>query len=181
VTRFKKWLHVKDRKIHANSVTDDMQHVFDLLTRLYAHQEGIVEELSKCRINPDFTSYVRSDLEFFIPEISSFYLRGKFEEQQSLLSILTSACSMSFFFSHRLYFFFKSVISTQGSVDVKSECLAAIQEIQEMCEYEKSENLLYLANSKDLIKYIKRLKVDGLYPNLQEDMPDDGKSGKFLF
>jgi len=70
------------------------------------------------------------------------------------------------------------VISTQGSVDVKSECLAAIQEIQEMCEYEKSENLLYLANSRDLIKYIKRLKVDGLYPNLQEDMPDDGKSGK---
>lgn len=88
---------------------------------------------------------------------------------------MTSACSASFFFSHRLYFFFKSVIDTQGSVDVKSECLAAILEIQEMCEYEKPENMLYLANSKDLIKHIKKLRVDGLYPNLRKELADDGK------
>lgn len=145
--------------------------------RLYAHEDNVVEELTKCRLNPDFTSYVRSDLEFFIPEISSFYLRGKYEEQQNLLNLLTSACSISFFFSHRLYFFMKSVISTQGSLDVKSECLAALQEIQAMCEFEKTENMLYLANSKDLIKYIRRLKMDGLYPNLQETVPDDGNRG----
>lgn len=89
--RFKKWLNVRNNKVHANSITDDLQHIFNLLTELYAHDEGAVEELMKCRINPDFTNFVRSDLEFFIPEISSFYLRGKFEEQQSLLNLMTSA------------------------------------------------------------------------------------------
>ena len=137
----------------------------------------------KWRVNPDFTNFVRNDLEFFIPEISSFYLRGKYEEQQSLLNLLTSASGISFFFSHRLYFFFKSVISTDGSKDVKSEWLAAIQEIQEMCEVQNSADwMLYLANSKDLIVHIKKLKVDGLYPNLQNDIPDDeSKSGSLLF
>lgn len=177
MSRFKRWLNVKDRKVHANNVTDDLQHIFDLLTQLYAHEPGIIEELTRCRINPDFTTYLRSDLEFFIPEISSFYLRGKSEEQEGLLNVLTSACSMSFFFSHRLYFFFKSVISRQGSQDVKSECLAALQEMEAMCEFEKQENMLYLANSRDLIKYIKKLRMDGLYPNLQESMPDDDSKG----
>lgn len=178
VSRFKKWLKIRDRKIHCNSVTDDLQNIFDLMTRLYAHDEKAVDELAKWRINPDFTSYVRSDLEFFIPEISSFYLQGKFEEQEKLLDLLTSGSSLSFFFSHRLYFFFKSVMSTPGCQDVRSECLAAMQEIQSLCEYERPENMLYLANSKDLIKYIKKLRVDGLYPNLKKNLADDDK-GKF--
>lgn len=38
--------------------------------------------------------------------------------------------------------------------------------------------MLYLANSKDLIKYIKKLKVDGLYPNLKNDIIDDDDKGK---
>ena len=109
---------------------DDHQHIFDLLTKLYAHEDGVIEELIKCRLNPDFTNFLRSDLEFFIPEISSFYLRGEFKEQEKLLELLTQACSTSFFFSHRLYFFMKAVISTQGSQDVRSECLAALQEME---------------------------------------------------
>ena len=167
----------------SHSCTDDLQHIFDLLTRLYAHEDSVIEDIMKCRINPDFTSDIRNDLEFFIPEISSFYLRGKYEEQQSLLNLLTSAWGISFFFSHRLYFFFKSVISTDGSKDVKSECLAAIQEIQEMCEVQSSSDcLLYLANSKDLIVHIKKLKVDGLYPNLQNEIADEeSKAGIFTF
>lgn len=35
--------------------------------------------------------------------------------------------------------------------------------------------MLYLANSKDLIKYIKKLRVDGLYPNLKKNLADDDK------
>jgi len=65
------------------------------------------------------------------------------------------------------------VISTDGSQDVRSECLAALQQMEATCEYEKAENLLYLANSKDLIKYIKKLRVDGLYSNLLETAPVD--------
>ena len=149
-----------------------MRHVFDLLTKLYAHDQGSVEKISKCRINPDFTTQLRTDLEFFVPEICSFYLRGESDEQNDILNLLTSACSVSFFFSHRLYFFLKSVISTQGSQDVKSECLAAMSEIQDMCQFEKEENLLYLANSKDLVSHIKNLRIDGLYPLLKRDQLD---------
>ena len=82
---------------------------------------------------------------------------------------MTEACSLSFYFSHRLYFFLKAVISTQSSSDVKTECLAAISEIQQTCEYEKDENLLYLANSRDLVKHIKNLKIDGLYPLFKQE------------
>jgi hypothetical protein len=46
-----------------------------------------------------------------------------------------------------------------------------------MCQDEKNENILYLANSKDLIKYIKKLKVDGLYPNLHNEIPDEDSNG----
>jgi hypothetical protein len=108
-------------------------------------------------------------------------LRGKFEEQEKLLELLTSACRISFFFSHRLYFFFKAVFSTQGSLDVKSECLAALQEMEDMCEVEAEDNMLYLANSKDLIQYIKKLRVDGLYSNLQDSIlvDNNGKLYKF--
>jgi hypothetical protein len=53
-----------------------------------------------------------------------------------------------------------------------------MQEIQEMCQYEKFENILFLANSKDLIRYIKKLKVDGLYPNLQKEIPDEESKGE---
>jgi hypothetical protein len=37
------------------------------LMRLYAHQGEAILDLEKCRINPDFTSVFRNDLEFFIP------------------------------------------------------------------------------------------------------------------
>ena len=38
-----------------------------ILIRLYAHDHEAVKHLEKVRVNPDFTSRFRSDLEFFIP------------------------------------------------------------------------------------------------------------------
>jgi hypothetical protein len=38
-----------------------------LLIRLYAHDKSAIEDLERVRVNPDFTSEFRSDLEFFIP------------------------------------------------------------------------------------------------------------------
>ena len=38
------------------------------LMRLYAHQQDAVRTLEQhCRVNPDFSSPFRDDLEFFIP------------------------------------------------------------------------------------------------------------------
>lgn len=42
--------------------------VLKILMRIYAHQENALENLeTMCRINPDFTSPFRNDLEFCIP------------------------------------------------------------------------------------------------------------------
>ena len=47
-----------------------------VLISLYSCEPTAVQELSKCRINPDLTSPVRQDLEFYIPQLISFYLQG---------------------------------------------------------------------------------------------------------
>ena len=41
--------------------------VINNLMRLYAHHSDAIQDLEKCRVNPDFTSIFRNDLEFFIP------------------------------------------------------------------------------------------------------------------
>ena len=38
-----------------------------LLIRLYAHDLSAIGDLERVRVNPDFTSSQRSDLEFYIP------------------------------------------------------------------------------------------------------------------
>lgn len=66
--RFTKWMQ--------SNKTDDMS-VFKLLMSLYAHQDNAIENLeANCRLNPDFASPFRNDLEFCIPQICSFLLKG---------------------------------------------------------------------------------------------------------
>jgi len=50
------------------------------LMKLYAHKPEAIKELQKCRINPDFTSSFRTDLEFYIPQYCSFYLNGLYDD-----------------------------------------------------------------------------------------------------
>ena len=65
--------------------------------------------LGACRINPDLKSKVRRDLEFFIPQICSLYLQGHFPSQAELVKFILAA-SNEFHFSHRVFFFFQSVL-----------------------------------------------------------------------
>jgi hypothetical protein len=37
------------------------------LIRLYMHHEDAIRDLENCRVNPDYESTLRDDLEFFIP------------------------------------------------------------------------------------------------------------------
>jgi len=64
------------------------------------------------RLNPDFLSgdSTRSDLEFFIPQLCSFYLNPELStlEVEQLGEILSRACEVSFFFAHRVWFFLRS-------------------------------------------------------------------------
>jgi len=50
-----------------SSQSSDELVVAKLIVRMYAHEPGAIKELEKCRINPNFNSLFRDDLEFFIP------------------------------------------------------------------------------------------------------------------
>jgi hypothetical protein len=69
-----------------------------------------VEALASCRVNPDLKAPVRKDLEFFIPQLCSFYMQGYFDNSEPLVSLLVQASEQDFNFSHRIWFFFKSVL-----------------------------------------------------------------------
>ena len=66
-------------------------------------------ELAKCRVNPDLTSPVRQDLEFYIPQLISFYLQGYYPNMEQLVNLIVQDCKNDFYFSHRIFFQLKSV------------------------------------------------------------------------
>ncbi len=82
---------------------------------MYAHQPGAIKDLEKCRVNPDFNSVFRDDLEFFIPQLCSFYLKGNSERPQDLFNVIILASETNFFFSHRIWFFFHSAMFQEFS------------------------------------------------------------------
>lgn len=61
--RFKKWL-----KKRGQNKNDPL----DVLLKLYAGDQDVVDELELVRLNPDFTNIVRNDLEFYLPQLCSY-------------------------------------------------------------------------------------------------------------
>jgi hypothetical protein len=79
------------------------------LLKLYAHRDGAIEDLKRCRINPDFNSNQRMDLEFYIPQICCIYMQGDIDDPNDLINLILMASQSSIFFSHRIWFFFQSL------------------------------------------------------------------------
>ena len=77
---------------------------------MYAHQTDAIKDLERCRINPDLNSVFRDDLEFFIPQMCSFYLKGNLENPADLFNVIILASQTDFFFAHRIWFFFHSAM-----------------------------------------------------------------------
>lgn len=80
-----------------------------MLIQLYSCKPKAIEELAQCRINPDLTSPVRKDLEFYIPQLISFFLQGYYPKMEELVDLIVQACKTDFYFSHRIFFQLKSV------------------------------------------------------------------------
>ena len=79
-----------------------------ILMRLYAHQEGAIGDLETlCRVNPDFASPFRNDLEFCVPQLCSFLLKGDlgYVQHDQLLNMILVASQSDFYFCHRVWFF----------------------------------------------------------------------------
>ena len=94
------------------STADNYDPVRGLL-KLYAHKSGAIQELENCRINPDFSTKIRNDLEFYIPQLCSIYIQGDIEDPNDLVNLILMASKSNIFFSHRIWFFFMSLIFTK--------------------------------------------------------------------
>ena len=70
-------------------------------------------------MNPDYTEQVRTDLEFYIPQLCSYYLKEPQEEELAKFIIL--ACQSSIFFSHRVMFFL-STFSDSEDAEIERRC-----------------------------------------------------------
>ena len=88
------------------------------LLQLYAMREGAIRDLEQCRVNPDFNSPFRNDLEFYIPQLCSIYITGSLDDSNDLMNLILTASKQDIFFSHRIWFFFHSTIFTN---DEKSQ------------------------------------------------------------
>lgn len=146
--------------------------VLSLLTQLYAHDSTAVKKIEKKRINPDFTSQFRNDLEFFIPQLCSFYAKGDYEKPQDILNLTIMASGSSFFFSHRVWFFFQSLIinmEDEESKELYRKSRMALKGLKDACQ--NSKERLYLANSMDLVDLIYQSGLCEFYPQLSDIKP----------
>ena len=89
------------------------------MVQLFRHKKKATVNLEKVRLNPDYSKIgtsVRNDLEFYLPQLCSFYLNNALneKEEKKILDFLAHACRYSFFFAHRVWFFFNSNINKEN-------------------------------------------------------------------
>lgn len=83
---------------------------------------------------------------------------------EDLVNLIVMASSSSFFFSHRVWFFYQSMIigPDQESKELYKKSTIALRGIKNSCL--KSKERLYLANSKDLVSLISQFNLAEFYP-----------------
>ena len=135
------------------------------LIKLYAHKKGAIQELERCRINPDFNQKVRNDLEFYIPQLCSVYMHGEIDDPNELINLIVMASKSNIFFSHRIWFFFQSFQFSNDAVGKKHRDSAQqiLTQLKKICI--ESEELLCLVNATDLLHYIIKFGMLDQYPN----------------
>ena len=103
IKRFTKW--IPDRKAQEQEMMAAASKApIPVLIQLYSCEPQAINELTKCRINPDLTQPVRLDLEFYIPQLISFYLQGYYPNMEQFVNLIVQACQSEFYFSHRIFF-----------------------------------------------------------------------------
>ena len=130
--------------------------------RLYAHQTDAIKDLGElCRINPDYSSSFRNDLEFYIPQICTFLLKGELDDITSLFDLILMASSSDFFFAHRVWFFFSSGLKKglESQVALTSQKVVSSLKGVVMSPQSNSSELLYIANSQDIMRLIVDLNL----------------------
>ena len=143
--RFQKWIKIGHGTHGGNRVNE---HPMSVLIRLYAHDKPAIKDLERVRVNPDFTSRFRSDLECFIPQLCCFYLKIDSEGEEDIVNLITLASTGSFFYSHRIWLFFQAMLfpeSDPTSREQHYKSRVVLRGLKDACI--KSKERLYLTNS----------------------------------
>lgn len=120
--------------------------VYLALLDLYAHSENGIEELSVCRLDPDFDSNIREDLEFYIPQLVNFLLYGEHEHLEELLKYVLESCKTSFFFAHRVLWFLNS--TNFGELEPTTiDSFQLVKSVQIVC---RNSHSMYVGIQPDL-------------------------------
>lgn len=140
-----------------------------VLIRLYAHDHEAIKQLERLRVNPDFTSRFRNDLEFFIPQLCCFYLKGDSEMEQELVNLIVMASTSSFFYSHRIWFFYQAMLFPETDPASKAhhhKSRIVLKCLKDSCL--NSKERLYLSNSKDIANLVQEFGLLDHYPQLRD-------------
>lgn len=142
------------------------------LLQLYAHQENAVKDLEQCRINPDFNSPFRNDLEYYIPQICCMYIEGGLEDRQELTTLILNAAKSDMFFSHRIWFFFQSLLFSDNEAGKTKKEVAQqiVSQLKQICM--ENQHLLYLVNNQDILYYTIKFGMLKQYPHFQKHLID---------
>lgn len=126
-----------------------------------------MEELSRCRINPNLRSTQRRDLEFFIPQICSFYITGYYSDPDTLVNFLLQAAH-EFHFSHRLLFFYSSVLPDKATPEQQKVQITCIDRVVKglLAQVNKLPERLFLTGSAELERTWLVYGMGDFYPQL---------------
>jgi len=143
---------------------------FRILTNLFSNKDGSISALESIRLNPNLVSAnkLRTDLEFYIPQLCTFLLFGEMKAIQEFFVFLCKVCNASFFFAHRVHWFLSAMIN--ASQEKKEDIINILKMINTLFKSENKKrknkiNKFYIANSNPFIKYIKAHNLYFLYDN----------------
>lgn len=106
---------------------------------------------------------LRSDLEFYIPQLVSHFLRAdlKSSEVEEMKEFFLRASQVNIFFAHRVWFNLRaSLINKDNQLHVK-RILNLLSEL-EVKLFSSTQEKLYIANSDSLLKLISKTNLESL-------------------
>ena len=164
VDQFTKWMpSVAQSPVNK----DEDQDPIPSLIKLYADNPAAMAELQSCRINPNMQSKQRRDLEFFIPQICSFYLQGYYSKPDELVNFILQAAG-EFHFSHRVLFFFSATLLEKLNPERQAQQKKMIDKVVDavLQQVVKIPERMFLATSEAIERTIQEYGLGQFYPHI---------------
>jgi hypothetical protein len=95
-------------------------------------------------------------------------LKGDYEHPEDIANLVVLASSTSFYFSHRVWFFYQSTMYQEMDDEIYTKSRHILKALKSVCLENRKEKL-YLANSKDLVNLIVELNLTEFWPSLRLD------------